>query len=302
MITGNVFNIEHFAIHDGPGIRSTVFLKGCPLSCLWCHNPEGLSVAQQIVHYNERCIGCGKCVEACPNKAITFDSSGVYRYDEKKCTYCGACVEVCSSKALELIGKTMLPEQVIEDVEGDRLFYEESGGGVTFSGGEPLLQWQFLEECLKLAKKRGLHTALETSGFAEKMVVERIAQYTDLFLYDLKHITSEGSKKCTGVDNTVIKDNLRYLSESGKRIILRIVVVPGVNDSSETIEAFCEFLKTLPFLECINLLPLHKSATEKYRRLGSEFRIADYNIPDEKKMENIADMYKKCGFAVKIGG
>jgi pyruvate formate lyase activating enzyme len=204
--------------------------------------------------------------------------------------------------AIEGVGREMTAQEVIDDVEGDRLFYDTSGGGVTFSGGEPLLQWQFLETCLKLAKEKGLHTAIETSGFAPREAVERVAPFTDLFLYDLKHITKEGSLKYTGVDNQIAKDNLRELSERGSRVIVRTVVVPGANADRETLEGFAEFFSALPQIEMINILPLHKSASEKYNRLEKDFLIADYRIPTEEEMEEVAAFYRARGFEVKIGG
>lgn len=254
---GTIFNIEHFAIHDGPGIRTTVFMKGCPLCCLWCHNPEGLTPKVQRIRLDDN--------------------------------------------TEEIIGKRMTPEEVIAEVEKDELFYDESGGGVTFSGGEPLMQPDFLEECLKLAKKSRLHTALETTGFASHKVIERIAPYVDLFLYDMKPINSELHRKYTGVDNQIVKDNLRYLSSIGANIILRMVAIPGVNDSKEIIEEFARFFKE-NHIQDVNLLPLHKSATEKYRKLKREFLIKDYEIPSEEKMQWWKAQYEAYGFRVKIGG
>lgn len=254
---GTIFNIEHFAIHDGPGIRTTVFLKGCPLCCIWCHNPEGLSAKVQRITLQDQ--------------------------------------------TEEIIGKKMTSLDVIDEVMQDNLFYDESGGGVTFSGGEPLMQPEFLEECLKLAKERYLHTAIETTGYARREVLEKIIPYTDLFLYDMKPIDSVLHKKCTGVDNKIIKENITYLSEMGKRIILRMVAIPQVNDSHEIINAFADFLSPLQ-IECIHLLPLHKTATEKYKKLQREFPIEEYEIPDEEKMQWWKKEYEKYGFRVEIGG
>lgn len=254
---GTVFNIEHFAIHDGPGVRTTVFLKGCPLCCVWCHNPEGLTTHVQRVQLEDG--------------------------------------------TEEIIGKKMTPEEVIREVEEDELFYDESGGGVTFSGGEPLMQPAFLEACLKLSKEKGLHTAIETTGFANRKVIERIEPFVDLFLYDMKPFDSETHIKYTGVDNRIIKENLTYLSEKGADIILRMVAIPGVNDSREMIENFSMFLHKND-IQKLNLLPLHKSATEKYRKLKREFLIKDFEVPDEDKMQWWKSEYEKRGFSVKIGG
>lgn len=302
MVTGNVFNIEHFAIHDGPGIRTTVFLKGCPLACIWCHNPEGLSTSPQMLHRTDKCTLCGRCVRACPRGALSVDGTRGWVIDRDKCDHCGLCEKACLMNAIETVGREMTAEEVMDDVEGDRLFYDQSGGGVTFSGGEPLLQWEFLEACLKRAKEKGFHTAIETSGFAPREAVERVAPFTDLFLYDLKHIAKEGSLKYTGVDNRIAKENLRWLSGRGSRIIVRTVVVPGANADGETLEGFADFFDSLPQIETVNILPLHKSASEKYNRLDKKFLIADYRVPTEEEMEEVAQFYRDRGFDVKIGG
>lgn len=254
---GTVFNIEHFAIHDGPGIRTAVFMKGCPMCCIWCHNPEGLTTQVQ---------------------KITLENGKD-----------------------EIIGRKMTPEKVIEEVMKDYLFYDESGGGVTFSGGEPLMQPKFLEECLKLAKENYLHTAIETTGYAKREVLERVMPYIDLFLYDMKPINPELHEKYTGVDNQLVKENLKYLSGIGKSIVLRMVAIPGINDDVKTMNEFAEFLKPLN-IDYINLLPLHKSATEKYRKLQKEFLINEFEIPSEEKMQWWKKEYEKRGFQVKIGG
>jgi pyruvate formate lyase activating enzyme len=243
---GRIFNIEHYAIHDGPGVRSTVFMKGCPLKCIWCHNPEGMDLM-----------------------------------DDVEC-------------------RIMTPEEVIEEVMKDVLFYDESGGGVTFSGGEPLMQVDFLEACLKLAKEHHLNTAIETSGFAPCEAVERIAPYVDLFLFDMKPILPELHKKCTGVDNTIVKENLKRLVELGADISLCMVAVPGINDSSEVMDAFADFLLPLGIDE-LTLLPLHKSAKNKYERLGKEFLIDDLEVPSEEKMDWWTKEYEKRGFTVTVG-
>lgn len=301
MTEGTIFNIEHYAIHDGPGIRSTVFFKGCPLSCLWCHNPEGLSPKPQLVYYRDRCRNCRKCLQRCPNEALSIERDGIV-INSERCRLCGECAAKCPAQALEMVGRRLSPREVIDEVKKDRLFYEESGGGVTFSGGEPFTQPEFLTECLKLAKAAGLHTAIETSGFAPRAAIEEAAAYVDLFLFDIKHLDAEEHKRYTGVDNALIKENLRRLSEMGERIILRMAVIPGVNDGEEALNALCRFLNENASVEAVNLLPLHKSAAEKYRRLGRKFTIADFEIPNEERMNIAASIFKKSGFRVTIGG
>ncbi len=300
-MNGTIFNIEHYAIHDGPGIRTTVFFKGCPLACLWCHNPEGLSVKPQIVYYRQRCVGCKKCVSLCAAGALSPRDGGI-SLDAGKCRLCGRCTENCPAEALEKVGRSVTAEEVVAEAEKDRIFYEESGGGVTFSGGEPFLQADFLRECLTLTKTRELHTAVETSGFAPREAVEKAAPYVDLFLFDVKHIRAAEHRKYTGADNAPIKANLRRLSELGKEIVLRMVVIPNVNDDKEALEELCRFLRDETSVRTVNLLPLHKSASEKYRRLGIEFAIEDFETPDDERMAAAARVFAGYGFRVLIGG
>ncbi|ACN13544.1 PflC1 [Desulforapulum autotrophicum HRM2] len=302
MIEGNIFNIEHFAIHDGPGIRTIVFLKGCPMTCIWCHNPEGLSTKRHIVRYDKKCIGCGKCVKACPQGALEISSSDSIVLDAKKCIACGKCVDVCCANAIEMVGKTFSPREVADITLKDVAFYDESGGGVTFSGGEPLFQWQFVRECSKLLRKRGVHIAMETSGCVKEDIIKEIAPHVDLFLYDLKHIDPVEHRKYCGIRNESILDNLELLSRMGKEIIIRMVVIPGVNDSPGTVERLCEFLKGIIGIRYISLLPLHKSATEKYNRLDKEFLLSDFEVPNDEEVKAIAEIFQSKGFTVQIGG
>ena len=213
---GNIFNIEHFAIHDGPGIRTTVFLKGCPMACIWCHNPEGLSGKRHMIRYDKRCIGCGECVKGCPQGALGMSTSHGIVVDDQKCIACGKCVDICCANAIEMVGGTMSSRQVADVVLKDVTFYDESGGGVTFSGGEPLAQWAFVKECSQLLKQRGIHIAMETSGCVRQDVIQEIAPHVDLFLYDLKHIDSAVHEKYCGMGNERILENLQTLSAMGK--------------------------------------------------------------------------------------
>ena len=301
MIEGNIFNIEHFAIHDGPGIRTTVFLKGCPMACIWCHNPEGLSGKRHIIRYYKKCIGCGECIKGCPQGALEISTTNGIVFDSEKCIACGKCVEICCANAIEMVGSAMSPKQVADILLKDVAFYDESGGGVTFSGGEPLFQWEFVRECSTLLKKKGIHIAVETSGAVKNDVIKQIAPHVDLFLYDLKHIAPAEHKKYCGMDNENILQNLQTLSAMGKELIIRMVVIPGINDAPKSVERLCRFLKETGGIRSISLLPLHKSATEKYNRLDKEFLIADFEIPDAEKMESVAEIFKNKGFAVQIG-
>lgn len=300
MIEGNLFNIEHFAIHDGPGIRTTVFLKGCPMTCAWCHNPEGLSGRKHIVRYNDKCMGCAKCTDICPQNALAASANGIV-HNPLKCICCGTCVESCCANAIEMVGESMSSKKVAAIALKDVAFYDESGGGVTFSGGEPLLQWAFVRECSDLLKEKGIHIAIETSGCVKKETILKIAPYIDLFLYDLKHMDSAEHEKYCGKGNENILENLHILSQMGKEIIIRMVVIPDVNDAPQHIERLCDFLKPMNGIRSISLLPLHKSATQKYKRLSKEFLISDYTVPNDKKMISVANIFKREGFAVQIG-
>lgn len=301
MIQGNIFNIEHFAIHDGPGIRTTVFLKGCPLACAWCHNPEGLSGKRQVIRYHEKCIGCGECAENCPQGALKISSNRI-AFDAKKCICCGKCANLCCANAIEMVGETMFSKEVADITLKDVTFYDESGGGVTFSGGEPLVQWEFVRECSTLLKEKGIHIAVETSGSVPKEIIKQIAPHIDLFLYDLKHIDSAEHKKYCGRGNEQILDNLQALSRMGKEIVIRMVVIPGVNDDPVYIEKTCDFLEQINGVRSISLLPLHKSATQKYKRLDKTFLVSDFNVPSDEKMESVSKIFKDRGFSVQIVG
>ena len=230
-----VFNIQRYSIHDGPGIRTTAFLKGCPLACAWCHNPESLRPMPEVVFRAERCLKCGWCVKACPRAAISLDSSG-WRRDASRCDGCGACATVCPSEAVEVIGRRMTVAEVLAEVEKDRIFYSESGGGITVSGGEPLAQPDFLAGLLSACRQKGLHTVVDTSGCAPWATFERILPDTCLFLYDLKHLDDDVHQRWTGVSNVQILDNLARLAETGAAIEVRMPVVPGVNDSDEHLD------------------------------------------------------------------
>jgi pyruvate formate lyase activating enzyme len=299
--TGIVFDIKRFAVHDGPGIRTTVFLKGCPLRCQWCHNPEGQSMEPELVLRESLCMGCGACVPVCPQGAISMKDDHAVT-DREKCLACGACVEVCYTGARELAGQEMAPHEVMAVLERDIPFYEESGGGVTFSGGEPLSQDDFLHALLSACKDRGIHAAVDTCGFCSWKHLDALRHQVKLFLYDLKMMDDVRHRELTGVSNAPVIENLRALSQEGHMIILRVPVIPGVNDDAETVRQIGRFVSTLPSLYRVDLLPYHNTAAEKYRRLNRTYHLTEVLPPSSERMHEVALGMQECGFAVKIGG
>jgi pyruvate formate lyase activating enzyme len=296
-LTGSIFNIQKFSIHDGPGIRTTVFFKGCPLRCQWCHNPESQQTGQQVMIWSARCIRCGACIESCPQGAITLGEAGAVT-DLELCDQCGDCIEDCYAQARELVGREASVAEVMAEIESDRLFYEESGGGATFSGGEPLMQPDFLLALLKACKAQEIHTTVDTCGFASWNVLERVRPYTDLFLFDLKLMDDARHQQYTGSSNEPIMRNLRLLSESGQAIRLRIPVIPGINDGPEQIRQIGEFAAGLPHLDEVDILPYHNIAAEKYRRLNRVYELPNTPVPSEERMAEIAQALR--GFGIKV--
>ena len=301
MHEGIVFDIKRYAIHDGPGIRTTVFFKGCPMHCRWCHNPEGIRKEAEIVFRENLCKQCNDCLTACPEGAI-ISKNHTKIVEMDKCTLCGSCTQVCYAGALEIIGKRMTVGEVMNEITKDAVFFEESGGGATFSGGEPLLQFPFLLALLEACKKRNLHTTVDTSGYCSYDELEAIRGVVDLFLYDLKTMDDSLHVHYTGVSNTLILENLQKLSFCKKPIIVRVPLIPGINDSATQLETMAKFLLPYPSIKEIHLLPYHPWGRAKFDRLFQpDFIIEDFS-KSEKSAERAKIVLEKSGFAVNIGG
>ena len=300
MTTGIIFNIQRYSIHDGPGIRTTVFLKGCPLNCWWCQNPESQLSEQEMVFWGDRCIGCGACSLNCASGAIQMENKKPVT-DKNKCNLCGECSRICPTQAREMIGKKLTAEEIIKEIEKDLVFYKESGGGVTFSGGEPLGQSEFLESLLNGCQEKKIHTAVDTSGYISWEILNKISSKVDLFLYDLKIMDNKRHKKYTGVSNEIILENLKKLSSVHNNVFVRFPVISGINDDYQNIREMGEFLSSLKIVQ-VNLIPYHYIGIDKYRRLGMTYKLAGIQPPSEERLSEISVILRKFNLNVKLRG
>ena len=300
MQSGCLSHIQRYCLHDGPGIRTVVFLKGCPLHCWWCHNPENQSPQPEILLVETRCVACGECRRVCPQ------AQSILREPENepsvRCTVCGACVTVCPTGARQQVGQSRAVAEVMAEIKKDRLFFEESGGGVTFSGGEPLAQFDFLKALLEACRAQGIATALDTCGFAPREHVLALAPLTDLFLYDLKMMDEARHRHYTGVSNVLILENLQALAREHPNIWIRIPVIPGINDDAPQVEATARFLAGLRGIRQVNLLPYHTTGILKFPRVKKSYKLQQTPPCSVEHAEQLARQFIVLGLPVKVGG
>lgn len=315
MLRGRIFNIQRFSVHDGPGIRTTVFFKGCPLRCVWCHNPESIRAEVELTLVESRCIHCDQCIEACPTGRLAAleadDVSGA-----PECTLCGACAEVCPTEARQIVGRSVTVEELLTEVLRDRLFFDDSGGGVTFSGGEPLSQPDFLAAVLEACRAEGVRTAVDTSGFCRLEDLLRIAPWTDLFLFDLKHMDDARHRELTGVSNRRILENLVALTaataasgpgsapapdDGAPRVRIRVPVIPGKNDDRANLDAVARFAASLPGVRQVDLLPYHPHGLGKLERLGAPAPAETIAPVDPARLALLAAVVRDAGLEPRIG-
>jgi pyruvate formate lyase activating enzyme len=303
-LIGLVSDFQRFSIHDGPGIRTIVFLKGCPLHCLWCSNPETVSSRPEIMLIPNNCIGCGRCMEECPADCIRSMDGRVSTIDRYSCLLpeCGRCQQVCYANAINISGRYLTVAEVIEVVERDREFYERTGGGVTFSGGEPFAQPGFLREVARAAKAGKLHTAVETCGFVAWETIKSVLGVLDMVLYDIKHMDTERHLKGTGVHNGVILQNLRLMDTSGISIRARLPLVPGFNDSVENVRATASFVAGLSNLEALDILPYHRMGEPKWGQLDRMYTLHWLTPPGRDHVFELAGIAREYGIEVTVGG
>lgn len=295
---GTIFNIQRFSLHDGPGIRTTVFLAGCNLRCQWCHNPESFTIQPVVRHYPIKCIGCAKCMEVCPQHChISVD--GIHQILREDCVSCGKCAEACYAGALEMSSRKADSQDILSTVLLDRPFYKETGG-MTVSGGEPMLQSEFALALLRGAKEAGISTALDTAGAVPFERYETVLPFVDLFLFDMKCMDPATHRRATGVDNALILDNLGRLSEHGANILIRVPVIPGVNNSAENMAALADFLAPLKGIEGVELLPYHPLGGGKYESLGLVYPSSALTPPSKEEMEALRSVVCSKGVACRL--
>lgn len=303
-LSGLVFDIQKFAVHDGGGIRTLVFLKGCPLHCRWCSNPESLAGKPEIIFVPNNCISCGECLKVCGEGAIRYGEAGCegLAIDREKCTLCGRCAKFCYAGAINIIGRYLSVPELVAIIERDRKFYEQSNGGVTFSGGEPTAQAEFLTAALKELRERGIHTAIETSSFLPWQHYAPILRYVDLVLTDIKHMDEAEHRRLTGVSNRPILDNLRAVSGLGIPMKIRLPLIPGINDDETNLKLTADFVAGLDTVQSLDILPYHRLGEDKWRQLGVEYALSGLAVHGEAEVEGVARFFSERGITVGVGG
>ena len=301
MTSGLIFNLQKYSLQDGPGIRTTVFLKGCPLHCDWCHNPESISPRQEFIILESRCIACGECRLACPHGEV-IDGSALLPRVMEQCVFCGACSDACPTAARELVGRRMTVDELLPLLLRDRVFYDDSGGGITFSGGEPLLQFEFLAEALAACRTERMHTAVDTAGFCPTEHLLEIAPVTDLFLFDLKCHNGDRHRQYTGASNDLILQNLQALSRVHSNIWVRVPIIPEINDTREELEAAARLTASLAGVRQVNLLPYHRTGVRKSERLGKNGFLAGLQPPSAEAIQDAVSVFRRHGLKAVAGG
>lgn len=299
-IRGIVFDIQRYSLHDGPGLRTNVFLKGCALGCHWCSNPEAKNFQPEIAFFERTCFLCGDCITECPEAAIALEN-GHITWDRSKCNECKRCAEICPAHSFSLIGREMTANEVVAEVLRDVAFYGGQGG-LTLTGGEPTLQPEFAEAILRLSKEEGIHTAIETCGAVNWQNIQRLLPYLDQVLFDLKHTDPEVHRQFTGAPNTVILGNLRRTCQAGANLIVRIPLIPGFNADTESLGAMAGFIQSLQGVREVHLVPYHTLGRSKYHALGLPYLMEQYDPMHSEEAEQYANIFRKQGFAVLVGG
>lgn len=298
MTDGFVFNIQRYSVHDGPGIRTVVFLNGCPMRCAWCSNPESWDIKPTISFNDKVCVRCGECAISCKKGAITFKDGPIF--NASRCDNCGICEENCVGSSIKIFGKLISSDEVINEALKDKQFYARSGGGLTLSGGEALMQPKFTKEILQKAKMVGLNTNIETTAFASREIIEDVLCLSDLIFCDFKHIDDEIHKRFTGQGNALILDNIRFMSENGYPLVLRIPLIPGFNDDEETLRKMAKFIGSLKGIRRVGLLPYHNYGKGKYELLKKKYPWDVEKLSDEE-ITKAASIIRTCGYDLEIG-